>query len=87
MTLRLYAQRKDWPLGEVEVRLRHDKIHARDCAECETKSGKIDRIEKELSLGGPLSDEQRTRLLEIADRCPVHRTLHAEVRVETSLAP
>ena len=87
MTLRMYAKRKDWPLGEVEVRLRHAKIHARDCAECETETGKIDRIEKELSLGGPLSDEQRSRLLEIADRCPVHRTLHAEVRVETSLVP
>ncbi len=87
MTLRLFAKRKNWPLGEVEVRLRHDKIHANDCAECETGTGKIDRIEKEISLGGSLSSDQRARLLEIADRCPVHRTLHSEVRVESSLIP
>jgi len=81
----MFAKRKEWPLEEVEVKLRHAKIHARDCAECETEAGKVDRIEKEISLGGPLSPEQRERLLEIADRCPVHRTLHSEVTVETSL--
>ena len=85
MTLRMFAKRKEWPLESVEVKLRHDKIHARDCAECETETGKIDRIEKEVVLSGPLSPEQRQRLLEIADRCPVHRTLHSEVRVETTL--
>ncbi|MGI9432530.1 MAG: OsmC family protein, partial [Myxococcota bacterium] len=85
MTLRMYAKHKKWPLESVDVTLRHDKIHARDCAECETETGKIDRIEKEIALVGPLSEEQRTRLLEIADRCPVHRTLHSEVRVETAL--
>lgn len=85
MTLRMFAKRKEWPLETVEVTLRHAKVHARDCAECETETGKIDRIEKEITLGGPLSPEQRARLLEIADRCPVHRTLHSEVRVETSL--
>lgn len=85
MTLRLYADRKGWPLERVAVRLRHDKIHARDCAECETREGRVDRIEKSIALEGPLDDEQRGRLLEIADRCPVHRTLHSEVRVESRL--
>jgi len=85
MTLRMYAKHKKWPLESVDVTLRHDKIHAQDCAECETETGKIDRIEKEIALAGPLSEEQRQRLLEIADRCPVHRTLHNEVSVETSL--
>jgi putative redox protein len=79
MTVRLYARRKQWPLEGVEVRLRHDKIHAADCAECETQAAKIDRIEKGIVLQGELSDEQRERLLEIADRCPVHRTLQSEV--------
>ena len=87
MTLRLFAKRKAWPLGEVEVRLRHAKVHATDCAECETRTGRIDRIEREISLGGALDPAQRARLLEIVDRCPVHRTLHGEVRVETVLAP
>jgi putative redox protein len=83
MTLRLYARRKQWPLEKVRVRLRHEKVHARDCADCETREGKIDRIEKEIVMEGALDTEQRARLLEIADRCPVHRTLHSEVRVET----
>jgi putative redox protein len=78
MTLRMYADRKDWPLQSVTVRLDHAKIHAKDCAECETEKGKLDRIEKELELEGDLDDEQRKRLLEIADKCPVHRTLLAE---------
>ena len=86
MTLRMYAERKGWPLGTVTARLRHEKVHATDCAECETKEGKIDRIERELEITGDLDDEQRQRLLEIADRCPVHRTLESEVRVETTLS-
>jgi uncharacterized OsmC-like protein/pimeloyl-ACP methyl ester carboxylesterase len=86
MTLRMYARRKELPLEHVEVRLRHEKIHARDCAECEMQEGKVDRIEREITLEGELDAGQRERLLEIADRCPVHRTLHAEVRVETRLA-
>ena len=87
MTLRLYAAQKQWPLEKISVSLRHDKIHASDCAECETREGKIDRIEREITLSGDLDDAQRQRLLEIADRCPVHRTLHAEVNVRTALTP
>jgi putative redox protein len=85
MTLRLYADRKSLPLERIAVRLRHDKIHAADCADCETKEGKLDRIRREIELVGPLDEAQRGRLLEIADRCPVHRTLESEVRVETRL--
>jgi uncharacterized OsmC-like protein/alpha/beta superfamily hydrolase len=86
MTLRMYAEHKKLPLEKVRVELRHAKIHAVDCAECETKEGKIDRIERVIDISGPLDDEQRRRLLEIADRCPVHRTLHSEVLVETHAA-
>ena len=85
MTLRLYAERKNWPLEEVGVRLAHAKIHAEDCASCETESGKIDRIDREIVLRGPLDQTQRKRLLEIADKCPVHRTLESEVNVVTEL--
>jgi uncharacterized OsmC-like protein len=85
MTLSMYAQRKHWPLERVTVRLRHDKIHAKDCAECETKEGMLDRIEREISLTGPLDAEQRERLLAIANRCPVHRTLVSEVDIRTRL--
>ncbi len=86
MTVRMYANRKKWPLERVSVRLRHSKVHATDCAECETKEGKIDLIEREIELKGDLDDAQRARLMEIADRCPVHRTLHSEVKIETKLA-
>ena len=86
MTIALYARRKQWPVEGVEVRLQHSKIHAADCAECETREGKLDRIEREIVLRGPLTDEQRARLLEIAERCPVHRTLISEVNIRTRLA-
>jgi len=79
MTVSLYARRKEWPLDRVEVHLRHEKIHAEDCAECETREGKVDRIELELLLGGPLTPEQEARLREIAAKCPVHRSLTSEV--------
>jgi len=85
MTLRMYARTKGWPLREVTVRVSHEKIHAIDCAECETKEGRIDKLTREISLTGELTEAQRQRLLEIADRCPVHRTLTNEVRIETRL--
>ncbi len=85
MTLRMYARQKKWPLEKVTVRLSHAKIHAVDCAECEIKEGKVDRIQRTLDLDGPLDDTQRQRLLEIADRCPVHRTLVSEIVIQTKL--
>ena len=85
MTLRMYADLKKWPLERVEVRLSQEKIHARDCEECETEKGKIDRIERELELHGPLDEAQRERLLQIAERCPVHRTLTEEKQILTRL--
>ena len=86
MTLRLYADRKQWPLQKVTVRLSHEKIHAEDCADCETKEGKIDRIERAIEIEGPLDADQRERLLEIAEKCPVHRTLHSEIKILSGLA-
>ncbi len=83
MTLRLYAKRKSWPLEGVEVGLEHDRIHASDCADCETKEGRVDRIRRAITLTGDLDETQRERLLEIADRCPVHRTLTNEIKIET----
>jgi putative redox protein len=87
MTLRLYADHKKLPLERVSVTLSHSKIHAQDCAECETKEGKVDRIERVLTLTGALSEEERTRLVEIADKCPVHRTLSSEINIRTAQAP
>jgi uncharacterized OsmC-like protein len=86
MTLALYARRKQWPLDGVTVRLKHSKIHAADCADCETREGKLDQIDSELTLSGTLTDEQRARLLEIAGMCPVHRTLTSEIKIRTRLA-
>ncbi len=85
MTLSLYARRKHWPLEGVTVKLRHTKVHAADCENCETKVGMLDRIERDIELHGDLSEEQRARLLEIASKCPVHRTLTSEVDVRTRL--
>jgi uncharacterized OsmC-like protein/alpha/beta superfamily hydrolase len=86
MTLRLYADQKGLPLARTSVRLSHAKIYAADCAECETREGKIDRIERVITLEGDLTEAQRTRLIEIADKCPVHRTLTSEVNIRTKLA-
>jgi uncharacterized OsmC-like protein len=85
ITLRMYADRKGWPLEEVTVRLEHSRVHALDEAQCEDREPRVDRIDRMVEVSGRLSAEQRARLLEIADRCPVHRTLEAGVRVHTRL--
>jgi len=85
MTLRMYADRKEWDLDAAVVHLSHEKVHAEDCRNCETEEGKIDRIERTIELHGDLSGEQRDRLLEIANKCPVHRTLHGEIDVVSHL--
>ncbi len=85
MTLRMYAERKDIPLSRVRVRLTHRKVHAKDCADCESRDGKVDEITREIELEGELDDQNRRRLMLIADRCPVHRTLTSEIKVRSSL--
>jgi putative redox protein len=85
MTVRMYADRKGWPLEGVRVTLRHSRIHAEDCATCETTKGWIDHIDRGIELTGELDESQRDRLLQIADRCPVHQTLTSEVDIATSL--
>jgi putative redox protein len=83
MTVGMYARRKAWPLQEVTVYLRHSKIYAKDCAECETRDGMLDRIERDIHFDGPLTGEQRSKLIEIANKCPVHRTLTSEINIQT----
>jgi putative redox protein len=85
MTLQIYAQRKKWPLERVEVSLIHTRVHADDCADCKPQEHKLDRIERFISVSGPLSEEQKSRLLEIAEHCPVHKTLAAGVKIESYL--
>ncbi|HEY2383099.1 MAG TPA: OsmC family protein [Terriglobia bacterium] len=87
MTLRLYAQRKGIDLQRITVRLQHSRIHAEDCVDCETKTGFLDRIDREIELSGNLDEAQKRRLLEIAEHCPVHRTLKAEIDIRTSIKP
>ncbi|HYI14982.1 MAG TPA: OsmC family protein [Thermomicrobiales bacterium] len=84
MTLRMYANRKGWPLDEVRVTLRHSRIHAEDCAHCETTKGWVDHIDRDIELVGALDDSQRQRLLQIADHCPVHQTLTSEIDIATT---
>jgi putative redox protein len=81
MTVALYARRKGWPLEDVKVRVRYFRVHAVDCAECETKEGYLDRIEWRFELSGTLTEDQRARILEIAQRCPVHRTLVSKIDI------
>jgi putative redox protein len=85
MTVALYARRKQWPLEAVTVTLRHAKVYAADCENCEQKDALLDRIERELELEGALTEEQRTRLVEIASKCPVHRTITSQIDVQTRL--
>uniref|UniRef100_UPI00138AEA23 OsmC family protein n=1 Tax=Bradyrhizobium genomosp. III TaxID=2683271 RepID=UPI00138AEA23 len=83
MTMRLYADRKSLPLDRVTVTLKHSKIYAKDCAECDTREGMLDQIERDIAIDGALDAEQRKKLMEIADKCPVHRTLTSEIRIVT----
>ena len=85
MTLNMYARRKRLPLESVRVDVQHGKIHAEDCLDCESEKGKIDRFVRMIHLKGDLTAEQRQRMLEIADRCPVHRTLHGEIDIRSRL--
>jgi putative redox protein len=85
MTLAMYARRKSWPLVGITVRLRHSKVHASDCAECKTKDVMLDHIERDIHLEGALSAEQQARLMEMADKCPVHRTLTSKIEILTAL--
>jgi putative redox protein len=85
MTVRMYAKRRNWPLEQVRVTLRHSRIHAEDCAHCETRIGMIDHIDLDIELVGELDGEQRQRLLLIAGRCPVHQTLTSEIDISTTL--
>ena len=86
MTVAFYARRKEWPLETVTVRLSHSRIHAEDCANCETKEGRLDQIDVVIEVTGDLTEEQRRRLIEIAEKCPVHRTLQSEIVIRTRIA-
>lgn len=83
MTLRIYADRRKWPLEQVRVSLQHRKVHAQDCADCDRKPARMDVVDRVVFLDGALTDEQRTKLLEIADRCPVHQTMQGKIQVNT----
>jgi uncharacterized OsmC-like protein len=86
MTIGLYARRKKIPLENITVALRHSRIHAKDCEDCETKEGMLDRIDVEIGLSGPLTPEQHAKLMEIAGKCPVHRTLKSEIDIKLKSA-
>ena len=87
ITVRMYAQRKGWPLESIEVALQHERIHAEDCAECDTNQGFLDRITKLITLRGPLDAEQRQRLMDVSERCPVQKTLQHEIHIESRFIP
>jgi len=86
MTIAMYARRKQWALERVTVRLRHSRVHAEDCADCETHPAKLTLIERDIEFEGALDEEQRARLLAIADRCPIHLTLTSQMEIRTRLA-
>ncbi|PYL57938.1 MAG: osmotically inducible protein C, partial [Verrucomicrobia bacterium] len=86
MTVGLYARRKEFPLENITVSLSHSRIHAMDCEECATKEGMLDRIDVEIELTGPLTAEQHAKLMEIAAKCPVHRTLTSEINIRLGAA-
>ena len=85
MTIQMYARRKQWHIEDVRIHLSHDKVYSQDCEGCENSGTKVDRIVRQIELMGDLSDEQRQRLLEIADKCPFHKTLHSEIQIESTL--
>ena len=85
MTLRIYADRKKWPLERARISLIHRKVHAQDCVDCPTKPAKMDVVDRVITLEGALTEEQRAKLLEIAERCPVHQTLNSKIQVNTRL--
>jgi uncharacterized OsmC-like protein len=85
MTLRIYADRRKWPLERALISLRHRKVHAQDCIDCETKPAKMDVVDRVITLEGSLTEEQRAKLLEIAERCPVQQTLGSKIQVNTKL--
>jgi putative redox protein len=85
MTVHMYAARKKWPLDQVVVTLRHQRVHVQDCADCEDRKAMLDRIDKRIELIGALDEAQRTRLVEIAGHCPVHRTLTSKIDIRTEL--
>src|SRR5262249_44930775 len=85
MTVGMYARRKGWPLESVTVRLQHSKIHSEDCADCDTRGSMLDRIRREIHFTGNLTEEQIQKLAEIADKCPVHRTLTSKIHIQTSI--
>ena len=85
MTMAMYARRKKWPLERVTVRLRHSRVHAEDCAACETQDARLTVIDREIALDGSLDEDQRARLLAIANRCPVHLTLSSRIDIRTKL--
>jgi putative redox protein len=87
MTVGLYARRMKLPLENITVSLRHSRIHAKDCAECLTKEGMLDRIDVEIDLTGPLTPEHRAKLMEVAGKCPVHRTLKSEINIRLQASP
>jgi putative redox protein len=83
MTIGLYARKRGWLLEKITVSLHHAKIHAKDCDDCETKEGRVDRIWLDIHLDGALSDEQRAKLMKIAEKCPVHQTLTSEINIKS----